>query len=165
MIRKHMTRRQLAALLVATPLAVAGCSEIQSVIGATPQFVTDITTIATDFVGALPSLASIAGVSQTVVDTVTGYVNQAKAVAAQIGAAAGQGVAGLVANFSAIVTQIAGVAGVNISGAWGTILQAAIDLLPSILAAAGVALAPRAAVAHVYSPDQARAILVAFQTR
>lgn len=156
-MRQTLTRRQIGILFCAAPFAVSGCGTLSQI----PTFVTDLNTIVGALNAVLPSLSAIAGISSTTVQKITGYVSQLQQIAAQVASASGTGVAGLVANFNGIFGQITSLIGVNVPGAWGTVIQAAISLLPSILSAAGLMVARVGSAPAPFTPDQARSVLAA----
>ena len=142
-----INRRQL--IVGATALApVAGCAQLGTLIGDLPQYAHDIQNIATDLASVASDIAAIEGVPASVMAEVQTALATIKSIAAQIGAAVGGGsvVTNLVTSFASALTGIAGALGVHdgaakTHGKIGTILQMALQILPSILAVAGVAMA------------------------
>lgn len=158
----QISRRTLLGATCLVP--VAGCAALQTV--STPQFVNDMNAIASALSTIMPDLATVTGISSSVVAKVTGLVTTAKTLAGQVAASVGSGastVGALASNFGSVISGITGALGVNVPGVWGTVLQAATSLLPLILSAAGVALAGPSAPAM--QPTTARAILAAVAAR
>jgi hypothetical protein len=141
-----ITRRALLCSTAVVPVAaVEGCQFLTSL----PQYAQDVQNIATDLGTVQADIAAIKGVPADVMAGVQSALDKIKTIGAQIGSAASGGgsvVSNLLTNFGSAVTSIASALGVsggaaNTVGKIGTILQMALQVLPSILAVAGVALA------------------------
>jgi hypothetical protein len=150
----NISRRALLATVSLLPLAACG-GTASSVLTSLPQWATDAQNLAAAiaaYAGTLPG---------TVGTTISGFVTQLSAIAAQLVAAASapasSGLSTLISSFGSVFNSIVGGVGSSLSGlgTFGTILQAGLQLLPTILSIAGIALAaapdPRAiAAARAY---------------
>jgi hypothetical protein len=166
-VNQIISRRTLlgSTAMVAPALLLNGCSGLSSL----PQFATDVENIAGMLSNAAPTLATLTGVAQGTINKVTGLINTASTIAGAVTSAASAGASGvgaLVSNFASNFGSIAGALGVNVPGLWGTVIQAGASLLPSILSAAGIALAgPTVQVPNAMSTADARKIVVALAAK
>lgn len=151
-----ISRRPLLGLLTMGTLAACATP------GATTptQLATDVNLIASGLSAAIASVAAIPGVSAAAVTQLQGYLATIQADAKTVAAATVTTPTSTVQEVAQAVQAVASVALPLIPGG-STVLaliQAAISLLPSILAAIGVSGAAPA-TPPVYSPAQARLIL------
>jgi hypothetical protein len=150
----HPSRRSLVFLSAATvALAATGCA------GTTPsQLASDVQLIASGLASAAAALMQVPGVPAATLTQLQGYLDTIKADAAAV-ASGPSGATGTVQEIASTVQVVASIALPLIPGgsAIVAIVEAAVSLLPAILAAVGIS-GTTGAVA-VYTPDQARLIL------
>lgn len=151
------SRRFIAAPLAAA-LVLAGCSTTPS----PSKLALDANLIATGLQSVVTALAATPGVPQAVLAQVQGYVTILQRDAAAVSTATAadrvttvQGIAKTVQDFANAVLPLSLPNGAQLSA----VVQAAVSLVPVILAVAGVSAASQAA--PMYSPAQARTILAA----
>jgi hypothetical protein len=143
-------------------LAMAGAAVALSACGTTitsSQLATDVQLIASGLSSAITAIAAIPGVPAATVTQLQGYLATIKTDAGQVAAATASAGTNVVQEIASTVQTVAGIALPLIPGgsAIVPIINAAISLLPTILAAAGVTSATK--TSPVYSPEQARLIL------
>jgi hypothetical protein len=161
MLAHTLNRRTLlsSAALGAVAIGIAGCTTAQT--QTINQVVDDVNTLAGGVAAILPSLTTITGFAADTVAKVQGYIANIEGVASQVASVASQGasaVAPLVSNLGSLVSSIyVALGGSSLPSSVSLILQAAQALLPVILTAAGIALAPAAAPSM--SAAQARLVL------
>jgi hypothetical protein len=147
-----ITRR---IVLASAPAALAGCSLVPN---SPSQFATDVQLVAAGVSAAAQQIAAIPGVAVSVVTKVQAdaliVANDAAKIATATGAVAGlaQQIAVAVQGIADIVLPM-----FPATSPFVPLINAAISLLPTILAAAGVKGAKLATA--VYTPEQARLIL------
>jgi hypothetical protein len=160
---KKLNRRELLVRSTALTaggiglaLAVEGCAEEQAVLS-------DATTIANGISAILPTIQTITGISNNVVNTVETGITAVKAGATALGSAIAGGAtsaAQQVANGVSVVTTA--LSGITVPSWVTSVLQAAGTLVPLVLQVAGVALALNpAAIPSAQDATVARAILQA----
>jgi|GEM_PF-3443728 hypothetical protein len=147
------TRRSILAMAgAAVTLTACGTTTITA-----SQLATDAQLIASGLASAITAIAAISSVPAATVTQLQGYLATIKADAATVAAAsAGTSV---VQEIASTVQTVADIALPLIPGgsAIVSIVNAAVSLLPTILAAAGVTSAAK--TSPIYSPEQARLIL------
>lgn len=140
---------------VALPLA--GCST--SAVPAPSQLATDVGLVASGLASVVAAIAALPGVSAATVAQVQGYIATIQADAAQVAAATANVGTSVVQEIATTVSAVAGVVLPLFPATAGiaAIVQAAMSLLPTIMAAVGITSAP--STPPVYMADQARLIL------
>ena len=125
----------------------------------TSQLATDVGLIASGLAAAIAAVAAIPGVPAATVTQLQGYLATIQADAKAVAAATATAATGTVQEIVSAVQALAPIALSFVPGgsAVVAIVNAALSLLPSILAAIGVA--GVSTVKAVYSPDSARLIL------
>lgn len=150
-----MNRRALlrGTAMVSAAWILASCGQTTS------QIAADVSAISTAFTKGLPSLLSIPGIAASVATQLSGYLADIKSIATTIGANAS---ATTMQQFVQDVEAFADLALPLIPGGAGFMvaINAALSLLPAILAAVGVSASAMAAPAM--TDTQARAALKAF---
>lgn len=150
-----MLNRRNLLMIGAAALPLAACGGLTKSVNSLPQYAQDVQ----DIVGALQKTVSGLAVPQSVVDGLA----KAADLAAQIGSAAsgltGSTPTALLGSFGNVVQGlVASLGGSSASGTLGTVLQAVMAVLPTVLSVAGIALAaPRSSM----SPEQGRLVLKA----
>ncbi len=149
-----MLRRELLSIVpLIAALNLTGCSGT-----ATPtQLATDVNLIASGLSSVVASISQLPGVSTTVVTQLQADLATIQADAAKVASTAQSSV---VQEIGQVVQAVAAIVLPLIPGgsALAATVQAAVSLLPTVLAAAGVA---GAAVTTPFTPEQARLILAA----
>ena len=153
-----MNRRTLLRATAFVPaIGLLGCE------GQTAsQLATDVNLITSGLTAAFAALKQIAGVPSAVLTQIDFYVATIQADAAKVATAVGTPATSTVQEIGQVVQALASIVLPLVPG--GSVIeatiQAAVSLLPVILAAAGVS---GAGVPVKYRPEQARAILAAFR--
>lgn len=142
------------ALVACNPVSSTSTTSTTPSIG---QIVTDVQTLAAGLQGAMSGL-SAAGVPANVVAQIQQYVTEAQGIAAQVGSATSStSITSLVSGLPTLISGIASTVGASLPADFQMALSAAQVLLPVIMAAAGVMLAPAPeAAAPAMSVDDAR---------
>lgn len=151
-----MNRRQLLTASVLLPILTdVGCAQIS-------QAESDATTIANGVAAILPTVQTLTGISQNVVNSVTKGIAAIKAGATSLASSAvnaastaGQEVAAGVAAVNAALSNV------SVPSWVSTAVSAAETLVPILLQVAGVAAAPAPAPPGSMTVAQARAFLKA----
>ncbi len=141
-------------LFLGLPAVLAGCAALP-----TPsQLATDVALVSSGVAAAAQQIAAIPGIAASVLTKVEADALVVSADAAKVAAAAGQA-SGLVAQIAAAVEEIAALVLPLFpsSQPFVPLINAALSLLPTLLAEAGVRGA--AVAAPVYTPEEARLIL------
>jgi phage-related protein len=140
----------------AAAVALAACGTTSTTAS---QLATDVSLIACGLASAITAIAAIPGVPAATVTQLQGYLTTIKTDAAAVAAATPGAGAATVQEIASTVQTVADIALPLIPGgsAIVPIVNAAVSLLPTILAAAGVTGATK--TPPVYTPDQARLIL------
>ncbi len=150
-----MLRRDILSIVpLIAALNLTGCAGT----AATPtQLATDVNLIASGLSAAIASISQIPGVSATVVSQLQADLATIQADAAKV---ASTPQASIVQEIGTVVQAVATIALPLIPGgsAVAATVQAAVSLLPAVLAAAGV---NGVTIAAQFTPDQARLILAA----
>jgi hypothetical protein len=151
-----MNRRSLlttAAFLPAAALLACGTQTVS-------QIATDVNLIASGLTAAIANIKQIPGVPTAILTQLEFYLATIQADAAKVASATSTPATSVVQEISQVVQALASIA-LPLIPAGSVIqatIQAALSLLPVILAAVGVS---GARVSARYRPDQARAILAA----
>jgi hypothetical protein len=139
---------------MAAPIGLAGCAN------ATPsQLATDVQLIASGLAAAIAAVAAVPGVPAVTMNQLQGYLTTIQTDAKAVAAATATAATGTVQEIVSAVQALAPIALSFVPGGstvW-SIVNSALSLLPSLLAAIGVVGAPMAKA--VYTPDSARLIL------
>ena len=149
-----MNRRTLLATTLLIPLGLGACAST------TPsQLATDVALIASGLGAAIAAIAAIPGVPVATVKQLQGYLATIQADAKAVAAATATVATGTVQEIASVVQALAPIALSFVPGgsAVWSIVNSALSLLPSVLAAVGVSGA--SPVKAVYSPDGARLVL------
>ncbi len=153
-----MNRRTLLATVAAmAPIAVlAACKS-----GSVSQVTADVQAIAAGLSGIMPQIGTAPGISASVVAQLNTYLTDLKSLASQIGANATPS-ASIIQQVASDVQAFANLALPLIPGgaAYLVAINAALALLPALLAAVGVSASTP--VAPSMTPAQARAVLQAY---
>jgi hypothetical protein len=152
MFRRHI----LSALPFFAALNLTGCAGTTTTTTPT-QLATDVNLIASGLSSAIASISQIPGVSAAIVSQLQADLATIQADAAQVANATQPAI---VQEIGTVVQAVATIALPLIPGgsAVAATVQAAVSLLPVVLATAGVSGAP---VATQFTPEQARLILAA----
>ncbi len=171
---KNPTRRYLlcrvapAVAVLPVGLALAGCTVFDAAIAKVPQFAADASTIANALSAVLPTIETLAGISQSVIARVTQLVGDIQATASQLAGATAPSAVVLVGALGSGVSQIINTLGGVALPPWiSTVFMAATTLLPIIEQAVGIIKPPAAApaprfaapVAPTMTAEQARSVL------
>jgi hypothetical protein len=153
-----MLRRTLLFSSVIIPAAVLVGCQMQTA----SQIASDVKLIASGLTAAMADIRLLPGVPAAAVTQLDFYLATIQAAAAKVASATATPAASMIQEVAQVVQALAAAALPLVPG--GSVIeaaiQAALSLLPAILAAAGVsgAVAP-----GKYQPAQARAILAAFR--
>ncbi len=142
------------ALLGAAMLSLAGCAGASA-----SQLATDVQLVADGLAAAIADIAKIPGIASDTLTRLQGDLATIEGDAAKVAADTADAGTGAVQEIAAGVRLIAGIV-LPLSGLPGTVatvINAAVSLLPAILAAAG--LVGASVTAPAYTPEQARLIL------
>ena len=157
----NISRRTLGCISTAAILAAAGVAACSTSTTTASQVATDVSLIASGLSSAITAIAAIPGVPATIVTQLQGYLATIKTDAEQVATATATASAdaNIVQEIASTVQTVADIALPLIPGGSAIVLiiNAAISLLPTILAVVGVTSATR--MLPVYTPDQARLIL------
>ena len=162
-----MLNRRKVLLAGASLLPLAACGGLTQGVSSLPQYAQDAQDIAAALENVVGAVQAVPGVPAGTLAQVQAAIARASAIAAQIGQQAA-GLAGstptsLLGSFGqTILGVVSSLGGASATGTLGTVLQAVMSVLPSILAIAGVALAPPVGG---MAPAQGRQIIKAYARR
>lgn len=137
------SRRSLLKTTALFPVAaVAGCATAGQWLDPTlAQVVADVKTVAAGVQAILPNVASLAGISQDVVNTVTGIINDVVGVASQVAGAATEAAAKpLVQKLASYISALAAAVGAipGLPPMVQMVIAAAEVLVPAIAQVLGI---------------------------